>query len=107
MTKKIDYYGDSENYIHLKFGDCVKMYNFTEDFRKEYPQFVKAYEMYWEGKRHAFKNPFQVISYAFNNKIPVHFYYNFTDTPCGDRQEITDYLLQENDKNTLYPHELE
>jgi hypothetical protein len=107
MTKKqIDYYGIEDNYIHLKFGDCMKAYNFTEDFRKEYPQFVKAYDMYWEGKRTAFKNPFQVVSYAFNNKIPVNWYYNFTDTPAKDQEEITKYLLQENDVPTLYDHQL-
>lgn len=62
--------------------------------------------MYWDGKRTAFKNPFQVVSYAFNNKIPVHFYYNFTDTPAKDRQEITEYLLNENDVAELYEHQL-
>lgn len=47
MQTKIDYYGDKDNYIHLKFGDAVKMYNFTKEFREKYPQFVRAYEMYW------------------------------------------------------------
>jgi hypothetical protein len=102
----INWYGDTDNYIHLKFGDCVKAYNFTEDFKGKYPQFVKAYEMYWNGKRTAFKNPFQVVSYAFNNKLPVHFYYNFTDTPAKSEQEITSYLLRENDIEELHDYQL-
>lgn len=94
--KQIDYYGYKDNYIHLKFGDCLKMYHFTADFMKKYPEFVKAYEMYWNGNRNAFRNPFQVVNYAFNNNIPVHFYYNYTDTPAKDREEIIEYLLYEN-----------
>ncbi len=104
--KQIDYYGSEDNYIHLKFGDCVKSYNFTSDFREKYPQFVKAYEMYWDNKHTAFKNPFQVVSYAFNNKIPVHFYYNFTDTPAKSRYEIIAYLLHENDVHELFDYQL-
>jgi hypothetical protein len=102
----INYYGTEDNYIHLKFGDCIKAYNFTKEFIEKYPKFVKAYEMYWEGKRRAFKNPFQVVSYAFNNNIPVHFYYNYTDTPAKDRQEIIEYLLRENDVSELYDYML-
>jgi hypothetical protein len=102
--KKINYYGSEDNYIHLKWGDCVKAYNFTDAFRKKYPQFVKAYEMYWDDDRSAFKNPFQVITYAYNNKIPVHFYYNFTDTPAESREEIIAYLLRENDRSELHDY---
>lgn len=100
--EKVDYYGGKHNYIHLKFGDCVKAYNFTNDFRKKYPQFVKAYEMYWHGDKRAFKNPFQVVSYVYNNNIPIHFYYNFTDTPAENREEIMAYLLRENDCAELH-----
>jgi len=106
MDNKIDYYGVKDNYIHIKFGDCIKAYNFTADFGEKYPQFVKAYEMYWEGKRTAFKNPFQVVSYAFNNKIPVNWYYNYTDTPAKDRKEIIEYLLNENNIKQLYDYQL-
>ena len=103
---KIDYYGTEDNYIHLKFGDCIKAYNFTPDFKLKYPKFTKAYEMYWDGKRIAFKNPFQVVSYAFNNNIPINWYYNFTDEPAGDRAEIIQYLLDENNVPELYDHQL-
>ncbi len=102
----MDYYGNKDNYIHLKFGECLKMYNFTKEFRKEYPKFVKAYEIYWNDNRQAFKNPFQVVNYVFNNKIPVHFYYNFSDEPADDRDEIIEYLLNENNKSEIYDWEI-
>ena len=104
---QIDYYGDKDNYIHLKFGDCAKMYNFTSELREKYPDFVKAYEMYYDGKRNVFHNPFQVVSYVFNNKIPVNFYYNFTDEPAKDREEIITYLLHENNKAKIWEHQLQ
>lgn len=100
--KEIDYYGKDDNYIHLKFGDCVKMANFTEDFREKYPDFVKAYDNYWMGNHKDFRNAFEVISYIYNNNIPVHLYYNFTDTPVKDREEVMAYLLRENNKKELY-----
>jgi hypothetical protein len=104
-TKQINYYGIEDNYIHLKFGDCCKAYNFTPDFIKEYPQFAEAYAKYFEGKNTSytdFKNPFQVVTYVFNKKIPVNFYYNYTDEPAGDEKEIIDYLLKENNTKELF-----
>jgi len=106
MQNKIDYYGDKDNYIHLKFGDAIKKYNFTKEFREKYPQFVKAYEMYWDGNHNAFKNPFQIVSYVYNNNIPVHFYFNYTDEPAETREEIIEYLLKENNRTTLYDYML-
>ena len=100
--KKIDYYGDADNYIHLKFGDARKMYNFTKQFTKKYPDFVKAYELYWNGESGPFKNALQIVCFVFNNKIPVHFYYNYTDKPAKTRAHITKYFLRENDLKKLY-----
>lgn len=105
-TKNIDYYGNNDNYIHLKFGEALKCYNFTPNFREKYPDFVKGYVSYWNGERKAFRNPFELVSYVFNNKIPVYFYFNYTDTPAKDRQEIINYLLNENDKKVIREHEL-
>ena len=102
----INYYGKSDNYIHLKFGDCVKAYNFTEEFKEKYPQFVEAYLHYWDGNRKAFRNALQVISYIYNNEIPVHLYFNYTDTPVKDRKEAVQYFIRENDKDTIYDWEL-
>lgn len=96
MTKKIDYYGQEDNYIHLKFGDTRKMYFFTNDFVKDYPGFSREYARYFSMEKSAFRSPFQIVAYAFDNKIPVHFYYNFTDTPAKSREEIVEYLVSEN-----------
>lgn len=95
MKKEIDYYGDTDNYIHLKFGDARKMYHFTPDFIEKYPDFAREYANYWDGTKSAFKNPFQVVSYAYDNKLPVHFYFNFTDTPAESKEQILDYLRDE------------
>ena len=103
MKRKIDYYGETDNYIHLKFGDCRKCYNFTKKFIKEHSDFAKQYQNYFEnGSRYrsggfdGFSSPFAVVAYAFKKKIPVHFYYNFTDKPAKDYNEIIEYLVSEN-----------
>lgn len=94
--KKIDYYGTEDNYIHLKFGDTRKMYFFTQEFQAKYQQFAKEYQKYFEfDETTQFKNPFQIVHYVYKNKIPVHFYYNFTDTPAKNEKEIIDYLGNE------------
>lgn len=109
--KEIDYYGTDDNYIHLKWGDCVKMYNFTDEFRAEYPEFTERYTHYWEngGSKQAsfdnkgFKNAFEVIAYIYKKDIPVHLYFNFTDEPVvGGYDEVIAYLVRE---NTYIPKE--
>jgi len=100
MSSEIDYYGETDNYIHLKFGDCRKAYNFTKKFIKEHSDFAKKYQRYFESVRQRtfddFKSPFTVVAYAFKKQIPVHFYYNFTDKPAKDYNEIIEYLVREN-----------
>lgn len=97
MNKKvIDYYGNEDNYIHLKFGRAQKMYNFTDDFIKSYSKFAKEYSKYFLGKKSKFENPFQIVAYVYKHKIPVSFYYNYTDTPAKNEKEIMAYLVEEN-----------
>jgi hypothetical protein len=96
MEKEIDYYGDKDNYIHLKFGDARKMYHFTDEFIAEYPEFAREYSKYWNLEQSKFKNAFGVVGYVFEHKLPVHFYFNFTDTPATSKEEILDYLVHEN-----------
>lgn len=103
MKSNIDYYGETDNYIHLKFGDCRKAYNFTKKFIKEHSDFAKQYQNYFQnGSRYrsgsfdGFSSPFAVVAYAFKKQIPVHFYYNFTDKPAKDYNEIIEYLVSEN-----------
>jgi hypothetical protein len=90
----IDYYGDKDNYIHAKFGDLRKMYNFTSDFRSKYPKFCKEYDKYWKGNLSVFLIPQQIVSYVEKNNIPVHFYFNYTDEPATI-QEMHDYFERE------------
>ena len=92
--KKIDYYGTKDNYIHLKFGDCRKCYNFTDEFIKKYPKFAEQYEKYFMCEESLFNSPLEVINYIVYFKIPVNFYKNFTDEPCTQR-EAQEYLLEE------------
>lgn len=94
MEREIDYYGENDNYIHLKFGDCRKMYNFTEDFVKEYPRFADEYRKYFYGKESLFINPLEIINYTINFDIPINYYENFTDEPCTKRQ-AQEYLMNE------------
>lgn len=98
----IDYYGEKDNYIHLKFGDCRKCYNFTEDFIKDNKEFAERYKDYWDNGasklssslNKGFKSPFEVVEYAHKKKIPVNFYFNFTDTPAESYDEIIKYLAE-------------
>ncbi len=96
MKKEIDYYGNSDNYIHLKFGDVRKNYNFTPELKKKYPNFTKEYSKYWEDKPSRFKNAFQIVSYVYDLNLPISFYFNFTDTPAFSKEEIISYLIDEN-----------
>ena len=94
--QQIDFYGDKDNYIHLKFGDARKHYFLTNEFAKEYPLFAKEYTKYFAyDETSQFKNPFQIVHYAYKNAIPVHFYFNFTDTPAKSENEIMEYLGRE------------
>ncbi len=88
MKTKIDYYGNSDNYIHLKFGDARKMYNFTDSFIKEYPRFAEEYERYWNKEESLFNNAYSIIKYVQDFKIPVNLYFNFTDKPATTKQAI-------------------
>lgn len=78
----IDYYGDKDNYIHAKFGDLRKMYNFTDDFKKQYPNFANEYGKYWRGNPSVFLQPQQIVEYVEKYNVPVNFYFNYTDEPA-------------------------
>jgi len=98
--KEIDFYGDKDNYIHLKFGDTRKKYNFTKEFIKKYQSFVREYQNYFNWENSVFENPLQIVSYVYAKKLPLKFYYNFTDTPAKSLNEIMDYLVRENTWNS-------
>jgi hypothetical protein len=90
----IDYYGNKDNYIHAKFGDLRKMYNFTDAFKKQYPKFAEEYVQYWVGNYSRFKVPQQIVAYVEQNNIPVNFYFNYTDEPASI-EDMHDYLERE------------
>jgi hypothetical protein len=90
----IDYYGDKDNYIHAKFGDLRKAYNFTPELKKLYPKFCEEYAKYWNGEFCRFQQPQQIVKYVDENKIPVHFYFNYTDEPATI-QDMYDYFERE------------
>ena len=93
--KKIDYYGTKDNYIHAKFGDLRKNYNFTEDFVKKYPRFAEEYHKYFMCEKSVFANPLEITNYIINYNLPIHAYFNFTDTPAKDWYEVQEYLNKE------------
>lgn len=88
----IDYYGEDENYIHAKFGDLVKRYNFTEDFMEKYKEFADNYIKYWDGDETSiFKEPLDIVHYVIDNNIPVYAYLNYYDEPTS-WGELLDYF---------------
>jgi hypothetical protein len=92
----IDYYGTDADYIHLKFGRIRKCYNFTNEFRKNHPNFVAEYEKYWVNDPTCrFKSPLEVVQYIDTFNVPVHLYFNYTDTPVKNMAEVYEYLIRE------------
>lgn len=92
----MNYYGTDADYIHLKFGDMRKAYNFTPVFRENYPNFCAEYEMYWNhdtGCR--FESPLQIAQYIDRFNVPVNLYFNYTDTPVNNIEEVYEYLIRE------------
>lgn len=92
----MNYYGTDADYIHLKFGDMQKAYNFTDEFRAKYPNFCAEYELYWnQDEKCRFKSPLQIAQYIDMFDVPVHLYFNFTDEPAKDMTEVYAYFLRE------------
>lgn len=92
----MNFYGTDVSYIHLKFGDARKAYNFTDKLRAKYPKFCEEYELYWNGdKKCRFKSPLQIAQYVDLYDIPVKFYYNFTDTPSKSIRDVYEYFIRE------------
>lgn len=94
--KEINYYGTDADYIHLKFGRMQKMYNFTNEFREKYPNFCAEYELFWNhDKKCRFHNPLEIAQYVDMFEVPVHFYYNYTDTPSKSMTDVYEYIIRE------------
>lgn len=91
----IDAYGDTQNVIHFKFGDCRKQYHFTDKFRDEYPGFVIEYANYWNGHDSVFDNPFDILSYIEKFELPVRLYSNYYDEEFEDYEAVREWLANE------------
>ena len=101
----INFYWTDENYIHFKFWDLRKSYNFTKEFCDKYPVFAEEFWKYFDYEESIFKNPREIVLYVYYYKIPVYFYFNYTDTPCYNKQDAIRYLVKEymgENKNKLY-----
>lgn len=91
----IDYYGEEDNYIHIKFGRMQKMYNFPDAFREKYPNFCAEYDKYWNGEGGRFKNMLDITQYIDEFGVPVNLYFNYTDEPVKDIAEVYEYIIRE------------
>lgn len=92
----MDYYNGSIDTIHLKFGDMRKHVNFTEKFSRKYPKFVEEYFKYLQRDPECkFGSALEIVNYVDYYNIPVHFYFNYTDTPAKNNKEVQDYLVRE------------
>lgn len=101
----INFYWTDENYIHFKFWDLRKNYHFTKEFREKYPVFSEEFWKYFDYEESVFKNPREIVLYVYYYKIPVYFYFNYTDTPCYNKQDAIRYLTREymgQNKDKLY-----
>ncbi len=91
-----DFYGTNADYIHLKFGDMRKCYNFTEAFEAKHPNFCAEYRKYWnDSETCRFNSPLEIAQYVDMHDIPVKFYFNYTDTPVKNITEVYEYFIRE------------
>lgn len=91
----IDAYGNMDNVIHFKFGDCRKQYHFTDEFMQEYPEFSKQYENYWYEQDSVFDSPFDVVSYIERFELPIRLYSNYYDEEFEDINAVREWLMYE------------
>lgn len=91
----IDAYGDTQSVIHFKFGDARKQYFFTKELQKEYPNFCKEYEKYWNGQTSLFTDPLLIVNYIEKFGIPVRLYSNMVDQEFADFDAVREWLGNE------------
>lgn len=94
-NSNIDAYGDTQNVIHFKFGDCRKQYHFTDEFMQEYPKFCEEWSKYWCNEDSVFDSPFDILRYIENFELPVKLYSNYYDEEFADLQAVREWLANE------------
>ena len=106
----IDAYGDTQNVIHFKFGDCRKLYHFTDEFVAEHPRFAEEFAKYWHNDSTSlFSDPLAIVNYIETFNIPVRLYSNFVDEEFEDIQAVREWLNNEYrgpNHDSLYKYEL-
>ena len=65
------------------------------------PRHLKVMEMVSQGldMGDKFKTPMDIALYVKEHNIPVGFYFNFTDTPAENVDEVIDYLEWESKRD--------
>lgn len=95
-----DPYGTEVSYIHAKFGDVRKCYNFTDECRARFPEFVAAYDAYWTDRTSGpFKSADDVVDYLIAHPdagAEIKPYFNYVDEWCDGWDGMKQYLTEQN-----------
>ena len=92
---RLNYYGNTFAYIHAKWGDFRKCYNFPDDFRKKYPNFCSEYEKYQRYEKSVFVDPMHIVNYIERFDIPCKLYSNFRDREFADFDAVREWICRE------------
>lgn len=95
QNSTIDAYGDTENVIHLKFGEARKGYNFTDEFTKQHPKFVREYTHYFNGEKSLFRDPLSILNYIETFNLPVKLYSNYVDQEFENVAAAKEWVVNE------------
>jgi len=89
----IDFYGDNNSYIHLKFGHIRKMFYFTPEFEKANKRFANGFKkFFWGEEQKLFKEDIDVVRYIKKYNIDIPLYQNYHDLEFVNVDEAIKYL---------------
>lgn len=106
INSDIDAYGDTQNVIHFKFGDCRKMYHFTREFEQAHPRFCEEYVKYWRHEKSLFTDPLSIVNYIEMFDLPVRLYSNYVDREFEDYQAVKEWLCEQYMGQSLQQNQL-
>lgn len=107
-TSTIDAYGETQSVIHFKFGDCRKMYFFTNELQEKHPKFCEEFAKYLERSTSLFTDPLAIVNYIEVFDIPVRLYSNYYDEEFEDFDAAREWLAAEyqgQNRDKLYKYE--
>ena len=111
QNKSIDWaYDDKHDVIHFKSGDCRKMYNFTDKFIMEHPNFCKEYRKYFCCEESLFTDPLSIVNYIETFNLPIRLWSNYVDEEFEDIQAVKEWINNEYggiNRHQLYKYDLE